>query len=137
MSMGAEWIGNGWGLVWTTRSGRPLRGTNVLRTFRHLLRMARITTPYRLHDLRASYATGLIAANVDIRTAGALLGHSSPTLTLRVYAAAVPALRREAALRVSDLVLAPGNRSTARSLAVSSAVRSPDAAPLMASTTLD
>ena len=40
----------------------------------------------RLHDLRHFTATQLISAGVDIRTVAERLGHSDPSLTLRVYA---------------------------------------------------
>ena len=39
----------------------------------------------RLHDLRHFTATQLIGANVDIRTVAGRLGHSDPSVTLRVY----------------------------------------------------
>jgi integrase len=40
------------------------------------------------HDLRRANATSLVLANVDLKTAGARLGHSDPRLTLAVYAQA-------------------------------------------------
>jgi hypothetical protein len=39
----------------------------------------------RLHDLRHFTATQLIGANVDNRTVAGRLGHSNPSVTLRVY----------------------------------------------------
>jgi integrase len=40
----------------------------------------------RLHDLRHFTATQLIGAGVDVRTVAGRLGHSDPSVTLRVYA---------------------------------------------------
>lgn len=39
-----------------------------------------------VHALRTTFATNLIAAGVDVKTAQALLGHASATMTLDVYA---------------------------------------------------
>ena len=41
--------------------------------------------PYHLHQLRHFTATQLIAAGVDVRTVSGRLGHSDPSITLRVY----------------------------------------------------
>ncbi len=38
------------------------------------------------HSLRVTFATNLIAAGVNVKTAQELLGHSTPTMTLGVYA---------------------------------------------------
>jgi integrase len=39
----------------------------------------------RFHDVRHSYATRCINAGINVRVVSALLGHSDPSLTLRVY----------------------------------------------------
>ena len=49
------------------------------------------------HSLRHFSATEMIAAGVDIRTVAARLGHSDPSITLRVYAHALPERDRAAA----------------------------------------
>lgn len=40
----------------------------------------------RLHDLRHTFATHLIANNADVITVSKILGHSSPSVTLDIYA---------------------------------------------------
>ena len=52
---------------------------------------------YRLHDLRHHHATALIESGVHIKAVQARLGHSSPSLTMAVYAHVSPGLDREAA----------------------------------------
>jgi len=47
---------------------------------------AGITRPLRLHDLRHFYASGLIAAGLDVVTVQKALGHASPAITLSTYA---------------------------------------------------
>ncbi len=51
----------------------------------------------RLHDLRHFTATQLIGAGMDVRTVADFLGHSDPSLTLRVYSHAIEERNRAAA----------------------------------------
>ena len=53
--------------------------------------------PYRFHDLRHFSVTMLVAAGVDIRTIAERHGHAQPTMTLNVYAHALPERDRAAA----------------------------------------
>lgn len=46
---------------------------------------AKITRTLRLHDLRHFYASGLIAAGLDVVTVQQALGHSKPSVTLDTY----------------------------------------------------
>jgi integrase len=66
----------------------------------------------RLHDLRHFTATQLIAAGVDVRTVAGRLGHSDPSLTLRVYSHALEE-RDRAAAAVMGRVLARRSRGSA------------------------
>lgn len=61
------------------------------------------------HDLRRTSATALVVDGVDVKTAQYRLGHSSPVLTLEVYAQAVPEAERKAADTVGDRLM-PGLR---------------------------
>ena len=60
----------------------------------------------RLHDLRHFTATQLIGGGVDVRTVAGRLGHSDPSLTLRVYSHAIEE-RDRAAAEIMDRVLEP------------------------------
>ena len=60
----------------------------------------------RLHDLRHFTATQLIAANMDIRTVAGRLGHSDPSMTLRVYSHVLEE-RDKAAAAIMGQVLGP------------------------------
>lgn len=53
-----------------------------------------------MHGLRDSYATLSIAAGADVRSVAGVLGHSNPSITLSVYADALPEGKR----RASDLL---------------------------------
>ena len=58
---------------------------------------AQLGVEYRLHDLRHHHATALIEAGVHIKAVQTRLGHSSPSLTMAVYAHVSPAMDKEAA----------------------------------------
>jgi integrase len=60
----------------------------------------------RLHDLRHFTATQLIGAGVDVRTVAGRLGHSDPSVTLRVYSHALEE-RDRAAADIMGRVLGP------------------------------
>ena len=53
-------------------------------------------TAVTFHDLRHTFATRAIAGGIDVRTVSAILGHSSTSITLDVYADADPQNKRRA-----------------------------------------
>lgn len=57
----------------------------VIRDYNELHEEERIPM-IRLHDLRHTFATHLISSGADIITVSKLLGHSSPSVTLDIYA---------------------------------------------------
>ncbi len=84
-------------LVFLSREGKPLSYTNWRRrTWEPACRAASLPG-LRFHDLRSMAATALVAAGVDIKTAQTRLGHSSPTVTLGIYARATEQADRLAA----------------------------------------
>jgi integrase len=66
---------------------------------------------YRFHDLRHFSATMLVAAGVDVRTVASRLGHSQPTLTLNLYAHALPERDRHAAAVLGGMLAQSGGGS--------------------------
>jgi integrase len=58
----------------------------------------------RLHDLRHTHATILLAAGVPVKVVSERLGHASPMITLTVYGHVMPGMQREAADRLARLV---------------------------------
>lgn len=58
----------------------------------------------RVHDLRHTHATLLLAAGVPVKVVSERLGHANPTITLGVYAHVMPGMGSEAAARFAALV---------------------------------
>ncbi|MBI4305242.1 MAG: tyrosine-type recombinase/integrase [Chloroflexi bacterium] len=66
--------------------------------------VARVGIRCRLHDLRHSSASLLLASGSDIRLISARLGHASPGFTLSTYAHLLPDAQAEAAERLGALL---------------------------------
>lgn len=86
-------------------SSTPFRPDNVTGFFIRV-RDSLELNEVRLHDLRHFTATQLIGAGVDVRTVAGRLGHSDPSLTLRVYSHAIEE-RDRAAADIMGRVLSP------------------------------
>ncbi|MBQ3661445.1 MAG: tyrosine-type recombinase/integrase, partial [Firmicutes bacterium] len=89
--------------IFTKRDGGALiPGTTAiwLRRFaqRHGLR------PVTPHKLRHTFATLQIAYGTDIRTVAGVMGHSSPTTTLTIYAHQVKEASEKAARAMSEIL---------------------------------
>jgi integrase len=58
----------------------------------------------RIHDLRHSCATLLLALGVNQRVVMETLGHSQVSLTLNTYSHVLPSLQRDAAARMNAIL---------------------------------
>jgi integrase len=96
-----------YGLIFPTQLGTPLRARNVVRAFKALLARAGLPEDVRVHDLRHTAASLLLAAGTDAVTAAAILGHAQPSTTLNVYGHAVPSNVRAAAERLGRTLRPP------------------------------
>jgi integrase len=91
-------------LLFRDAKGAPLRRSNFHRRIWTPIRdAARLPKGSRFHDLRHAAASALLGAGQDVATVAGVLGHSSPAVTLRVYAHALPNRMREAATAVDAL----------------------------------
>jgi integrase len=98
--------GSSWqeqGFVFTSGIGTPLEPRRVTREFGELLAAANLPK-IRLHDLRHSCATLLLAQGVNPRVVMETLGHSQVSLTLNTYSHVLPALQRDAAAKMDDVL---------------------------------
>jgi integrase len=60
--------------------------------------------PIRLHDLRHSHASLLLAAGVPVKVVSERLGHSTVMITLEVYQHVLPGMQAEAAAKFASIV---------------------------------
>ena len=63
----------------------PIAPETLAHKWRDAQCKAGITSPYRLHDLRHTYATRLVLAGVNIRVLQYAIGHASYQLTMQTY----------------------------------------------------
>jgi integrase len=81
--------------VFTTHLGGPLEPSNVNRAW-YVVRPRAHLNGVRLHDLRRSCASFLLAAGASPRTVMKTLGHSQIGLTMNTYTHVLPEIEREA-----------------------------------------
>ncbi len=92
-----------WRLVFVTRNGQPLNGTNVTHTLQRHLKRAGLPR-IRFHDLRHGAATYLLGAGVGMKEVSDLLGHQQMSTTADIYAHMLPEARRVAMDKLADVV---------------------------------
>ncbi|HEY6418687.1 MAG TPA: site-specific integrase [Candidatus Binataceae bacterium] len=102
LRVGAEWRDSG--LVFTTGIGTPVEPRALNSDFARMLERAGLDHA-RLHDLRHSAASFLLAQGVHPRVVMEILGHSQISLTMNTYSHVLPSGMREAADKM-DAVLA-------------------------------
>jgi integrase len=97
LAVGAAW--QDLDFVFPTAIGTPGDQSNVYHQFKKLLRQAGLPDCYRVHDLRHSTATNLLAAGVPDRLVMGIMGHSQLSMTMR-YQHVLPSMLKEAAARL-------------------------------------
>lgn len=91
-------------LVFANEVGQPLNYSNMVqRHFFKALKDAEIER-IRFHDLRHTYASLLLAQGENIKYVQTQLGHSSPTVTLNVYAHLMEKENQEAVCRLENTI---------------------------------
>ena len=92
------------GLLFTSTVGTPVNVNNLRRWMRRELPKfgLDIITP---HDLRRGFVSVLVAANADIKTISALLGHADISTTLNIYAQANTKRKEEVMAQMEQLLL--------------------------------
>ena len=91
------------GLVFTSSTGTALDERNVRREFAAMLKAAELLA-MRIHDLRHTCASLLLARGVHPRVVMETLRHSQISFTLDTYSHVLPALGAEAATKMNSLV---------------------------------
>lgn len=102
----AAW-GSAWqdlGLVFTREDGSAVNPQLWSKRFERHARLAGLPV-IRVHDLRHTHASLLLAASVNPKVVSERLGHHSVAFTLDVYAHVIPGMQAEAAGRLADLLI--------------------------------
>src|SRR5262249_21754526 len=84
----------------TREDGEPIQPRSLSRAFRKFMRRHKLPR-IRLHDLRHSHATHLLAAGVHPKIAQERLGHSSVGITLDLYSHVLPGMQEDAVAKVA------------------------------------
>lgn len=88
-------------LVFTYQDGKPYHPDALTRAFHSQVKRTTLPT-IRLHDLRHTHATILLAAGTPIKVVSERLGHSTPEFTMKVYQHVLPGMQREWVQRMAD-----------------------------------
>jgi integrase len=105
LAAGDRWLDRG--LVFCTSRGTPICAVNLSREYHRLLKRTGIRR-IRFHDLRHTCATLLLVQGVAPRVIMDLLGHTQISTTMDTYAHVMPALQKEAAAKMDELLTALG-----------------------------
>jgi integrase len=89
--------------------GEPIQPRSLSRAFRKFMRRHKLPK-IRLHDLRHSHATHLLAAGVHPKIAQERLGHSSVGITLDLYSHVLPGMQEDAVAKVDAALQAAINK---------------------------
>lgn len=90
-------------LVFAHSDGTALDPSTVTHVFARIARKARLGH-LRLHDLRHSYASIMVAAGVSVKAISQSMGHANIGITLDIYAHLLPGMGRAAAERFDRLL---------------------------------
>jgi len=104
LKLGSAWVDTG--LVFTTRTGRPVEPRNLVRSFARLCKRHDIRL-IPVHKVRHMVATLLKALKVPPRDAQAILGHADISTTQQIYTHVDDAAQRDALTRLNKLLGGP------------------------------
>jgi integrase len=93
------------GWMFTRPNGEPIHPHSLSQTFERLARRAGVPV-IRLHDLRHTHGTLLIAAGVPVKVVSERLGHANSTFTIETYQHVLPGMQTDAARTIERMVAA-------------------------------
>ncbi len=104
--MGSDWS-NTRDLVMVKPDGSPVHPDTVSDTFDRRVRACGLPR-IRLHDLRHTWATLALEANIPVKVVSEVLGHNSPAFTLDVYSHVTPVMMEDLARTVGVTIFGAG-----------------------------
>jgi integrase len=88
------------GLVFTRADGKPSDPDSLSKAFERLVIKAKLT-PITLHGLRHTHISHLLMDGVHVKVVSERAGHANVNITLNTYAAYIPNMQADAAVRVN------------------------------------
>jgi integrase len=102
LRLGKEWHGGDY--VFTTAKGGPLFPRNLYRGFKAALKRANLPETMTFHDLRHCAGSMMLERGEDIEAVREVLGHSSRSVTERIYAHALRSRKQKAGASLGYLL---------------------------------
>jgi integrase len=96
------------GRMFTDGRGDAIHPHAISQAFERICRRAGVRV-VRLHDVRHTHASLLIAAGVPVKVVSERLGHASPTFTIETYQHVLPGMQADAAKLFEHLVTGAGD----------------------------
>jgi len=87
------------GLVFTRADGQPMDADALTKSFGRLVAASKVT-PITFHGLRHTHISHLLMDGVHVKVVSERAGNANVSITLGVYAAYIPNMQADAALRV-------------------------------------
>lgn len=89
--------------------GSPYEPNYISRNYTRVMKQYKVCEqlkiPYiRFHDLRHTYATMLLTADVNPKVVSELMGHSTVSMTLNTYSHVLPSLKEDAIGKLENLI---------------------------------
>ncbi len=101
MAAGAGYVDEGW--VFCHEDGRPLHPNVVTKRFVRTIK--RLGLPrIRLHDLRHSAVSAMLAAGTSTKAVAERVGHASTSFTMDTYASVLPHVQDSAAAQIASAI---------------------------------
>jgi integrase len=89
--------------VFCTSNGTPFGPRNIMRHFKRVLRKAGLPETIRVHDLRHTFVSFMLAENVPASDVQKIAGHASFSTTVDIYGHLMNGAQREAARKINKL----------------------------------
>ncbi|MBB2964470.1 tyrosine-type recombinase/integrase [Methylobacterium sp. R2-1] len=98
--------------VFAQADGQPVPPNSLTHEFVWILAQAETLPRIRVHDLRHSHATQMLANGIHPKIAQERLGHSSIAITPDLYSHVLPGMQEDAAAKVDAALRAAIDRTT-------------------------
>jgi integrase len=100
--------------VFCTRNGTPFSPRYLIRHFKTALNKAGLPETIRIHDLRHTFVSFMLAENVPASDVQKMAGHASFSTTVDIYGHLMAGAQKEAAKKMNKLFVTSAPKSTSK-----------------------